>query len=138
MRIFGPSWFVFENLLTNLHQSLSYQFAEQSVRRGKLEDPTSHRVGPAAPRPLGASNISTKSTRRSYTKQDDQIAFDWMYPWEQMKGAPTHGNKIYQDLAARVRIPHHDHLNEGHLVSHVLIANRSFHIIPGNHGEPGI
>lgn len=83
---------------------LSYRYVEQSVRHGKLEDPASHRVGPSAPRPMSASNIPTKSTRRSYTLQDDQVVFDWLYPWEQSKGAPTHGNRIYKDLAERVGI----------------------------------
>ncbi|OKO98294.1 hypothetical protein PENSUB_9392 [Penicillium subrubescens] len=90
---------------THPPNALSYRYVEQSVRHGKLEDPAPHRVGPAAPRPMGASNIPTKRTRRSYTLQDDQIVFDWLYPWEQSKGAPTHGNRIYKDLAER--FPHH-------------------------------
>ncbi|KAF3388524.1 hypothetical protein F1880_003695 [Penicillium rolfsii] len=85
--------------------ALSYRYVEQSIRRGQLEDPAAHRVGPSAARPMGASNIPTKSTRRSYTLQDDQIVFDWLYPWEQSRGAPTHGNRIYKDLAQR--FPHH-------------------------------
>ncbi|CEO60709.1 hypothetical protein PMG11_05285 [Penicillium brasilianum] len=85
--------------------ALSYRYVEKSVRQGKLEDPASHRVGPAAPRPMGASNIPIKSTRRSYTLEDDRIVFDWLYPWEQARGAPTHGNNIYKNLAER--FPHH-------------------------------
>ncbi|KAJ5168675.1 uncharacterized protein N7482_004269 [Penicillium canariense] len=91
--------------ITHPANALSYQYVEQSIRRGRLEDPESHRVGASAPRPMGASNIPQKSTRRSYTLKDDQIVFDWLYPWEQEAGAPTHGNQIYQALAERGGFP---------------------------------
>ncbi|EPS33933.1 hypothetical protein PDE_08895 [Penicillium oxalicum 114-2] len=81
--------------------ALSYQFVEKSVQNGRLEDPESYRVGPSSSRPMGASNIPAKSTRRSYSLEDDRIVFDWLYPLEQAKGAPTHGNNIYKQLAAR-------------------------------------
>ncbi|KAF7719661.1 Uncharacterized protein PECH_004160 [Penicillium ucsense] len=90
---------------THPANALSYQFVERSVRNGKLEDPELHKVGPSPARPLGASNIPTKSTKRSYSLEDDRIVFDWLYPLEQTPGAPTHGTSIYKLLAER--FPHH-------------------------------
>ncbi|KAE8151207.1 TRF2-interacting telomeric protein/Rap1 C terminal domain-containing protein [Aspergillus avenaceus] len=78
----------------------SYRYVEQSVRNGKLEDLEKHRAGPSSARPVGATNIPTRSHRFPYTLNDDQILWDWMEPYELNLNAPVSGNKIYQELAA--------------------------------------
>ncbi|KGO69196.1 Rap1 - C-terminal [Penicillium italicum] len=78
--------------------TFSYQYVERSVNKGRLEDLEAHRVGPSAPRPMGASNIPTKSTRKFFTLKEDQIVFDWVEHLGQEPGAPVQGHKIYQDL----------------------------------------
>lgn len=75
---------------------------ERSIQNGKLEDLEAHRVGPSKPRPMGASNIPTKSTRSFFTLKDDQLLFDWIAHFEQEPGAPVQGNLLYQDLSQLV------------------------------------
>ncbi|CAI7635077.1 unnamed protein product [Penicillium glandicola] len=79
--------------------TFSYQYVERSINKGRLEDLEVYRVGPSAPRPMGASNIPTKSTRSYFTLKDDQILFDWVESFGQEPGAPVQGNRIYQDLS---------------------------------------
>ncbi|QQK42550.1 Rap1 - C-terminal [Penicillium digitatum] len=79
--------------------TFSYRYVERSINKGRLEDLEAHRVGPSAPRPMGASNIPTKSTRSFFTLEEDQIVFDWVEHLGQEPGAPVQGNKIYQDLS---------------------------------------
>ncbi|KAJ5669630.1 hypothetical protein N7462_010700 [Penicillium macrosclerotiorum] len=81
--------------------TFSYQYVERSVLRGRLENLESHRAGPSAPRPMGASNIPKKGTRRPFSLQDDQIVFDWLVPFEKDPRAPTNGRKIYEKLEER-------------------------------------
>ncbi|KAJ5595105.1 uncharacterized protein N7459_001313 [Penicillium hispanicum] len=76
----------------------SYRYVERSIQTGLLEDPAVHRAGPSAPRPMGATQIPKKGTRSDYSLKDDQIVYDWVYPFEQEPGAPISGNKIYQLL----------------------------------------
>ena len=82
--------------------SYSYKYVERSVQHGMLEDPEVHRVGPSASRPMGATQIPKKGTRSDYSLKDDQIVYDWVYPFEQEPGAPISGNKIYQALEREV------------------------------------
>lgn len=77
--------------------TFSYQYVERSINKGRLEDLEAHRVGPSAPRPMGASNIPTKSTRTFFTLKEDQMLFDWVEHFGQ--GAPVQGNRIYQDFS---------------------------------------
>ncbi|OQD95955.1 hypothetical protein PENSOL_c018G01893 [Penicillium solitum] len=79
--------------------TFSYQYVERSINKGRLEDLEAHRAGPSAPRPMGASNIPTKSTRAFFTLKEDQILFDWVEHFGQEPGAPVQGNIIYQDLS---------------------------------------
>ncbi|KAJ5093911.1 hypothetical protein N7456_009772 [Penicillium angulare] len=79
----------------------SYKYVEKSVRNGKLEDLEDYQAGPSAQRPVGASNIPQKKTRSEYTLHDDQILFDWLYPYEQEEDAPIGGNNIYKKLAEK-------------------------------------
>ncbi|CAG8240756.1 unnamed protein product [Penicillium nalgiovense] len=78
--------------------TFSYQYVERSINKGRLEDLEAHRAGPSAPRPMGASNIPTKSTRSFYTLKEDQLLFDWVEAYAQEQTVPVQGNKIYQDL----------------------------------------
>ncbi|KOS46343.1 hypothetical protein ACN38_g2674 [Penicillium nordicum] len=79
--------------------TFSYQYVERSINKGRLEDLEAHRAGPSAPRPMGASNIPTKSTRAFFTLKEDQILFDWVEHFGQEAGAPVQGNIIYQNLS---------------------------------------
>lgn len=74
---------------------------ELSVRRGRLEDPEKHRAGPSDHRPMGASNIPKKGTRNDFTLEEDQLLWDYLEPYEEA-GAPTSGNKVFQELAQKV------------------------------------
>lgn len=91
--------------LTVAH-SYSFRYLERSIESGALEDPEVYRVGPSAPRPMGATQIPKKGTRSDYSLKDDQVLYDWLYPFEQRPGAPISGNKIYQELERRVRGHH--------------------------------
>ncbi|KAJ5773169.1 hypothetical protein N7457_008065 [Penicillium paradoxum] len=82
--------------------TFSYQYVERSIKNGQLEDLEAHRVGPSAPRPMGASNIPTKSTRSFFTLQEDQLVFDWIEHFGREPGAPVQGNRFYQDLSELV------------------------------------
>ncbi|OQE46129.1 hypothetical protein PENCOP_c001G05550 [Penicillium coprophilum] len=79
--------------------TFSYRYVELSINKGRLEDLEAHRVGPSAPRPMGAFNIPTKSTRSFFTLKEDQTLFDWVAQFEKEPGAPIQGNRIYQDLS---------------------------------------
>ncbi|KAL4785234.1 TRF2-interacting telomeric protein/Rap1 C terminal domain-containing protein [Aspergillus varians] len=79
----------------------SYQFIEKSVQKGILEDLETHKAGPSAARPVGATHIPTKSHRLAYTIEDDQILYDYMQPFERDPKATVSGNKIYQELEAQ-------------------------------------
>ncbi|PLB41251.1 putative transcription factor Rap1 [Aspergillus candidus] len=87
-----------KNLPPDTH---SYKFVEDSVKQGKMQDLRKYEAGPSAPRPVGATNIPSRSHKRAYTIEDDQILWDWLQPYEEQKTAPVSGNMIYQDLAAR-------------------------------------
>lgn len=90
----------------------SYQYAERSIQNGRLEDLEKYRIGPSAQRPMGASHIPKKRTRRDYSLKEDQILYDYLYPYEQAENAPISGQVIYQQLAekastVRIRPGHH-------------------------------
>ncbi|KAE8360655.1 TRF2-interacting telomeric protein/Rap1 C terminal domain-containing protein [Aspergillus caelatus] len=79
----------------------SYRYVEWSVRNGKLEELEDHRAGPSAARPVGATNIPTRSCPTPYTLEDDQWLWDQMAPYEKDPKAFVGGNKIYQELATQ-------------------------------------
>lgn len=115
----------------------SYQYVERSVRNGKLENLEDHRAGPSAQRPVGASHIPHKKTRSEYTLNDDQILFDWLYPYEQAGDAPVNGNKIYMELAEKVCIKGLSHfprymaeLRPSVSSTHMAVLARSIHKNP--------
>ncbi|KAE8419079.1 hypothetical protein BDV36DRAFT_252442 [Aspergillus pseudocaelatus] len=83
----------------------SYRYVEWSVRNGKLEELEDHRAGPSAARPVGATNIPTRSCPIPYTLEDDQWLWDQMAPYEKDPKAFVGGNKIYQELATQVIYP---------------------------------
>lgn len=71
------------------------------MRNGRLEDPEKHRVAPSDQRAMGASNIPKTGTRSEYSLKEDQFLWDYLEPYEK-EGAPTSGNKLYQELAKKV------------------------------------
>lgn len=75
---------------------------EDSVRRGELADLEAYRAGPSAPRPVGATHISTRAHKIAYSLQDDQLLWDWVQPYEKDPRAPISGNLIYKQLAEKV------------------------------------
>ncbi|KAJ5129555.1 uncharacterized protein N7515_005594 [Penicillium bovifimosum] len=79
--------------------TFSYQYVERSINNGRLEDLEAYRVGPSGQRPMGATNIATKSTRSFFTLEEDQILHDWVAHFQQEPNAPVQGNTIYRELA---------------------------------------
>lgn len=82
--------------------SYSYQFIERSAQRGILQDLEDFKAGPSSNRPVGATNIPARSHRLPYTIQDDQFIWDYMQKYENNPSASIRGNRIYQELAAKV------------------------------------
>ncbi|GFF72246.1 hypothetical protein IFM53868_00766 [Aspergillus udagawae] len=87
-----------KNLPTDTY---SFKFVEDSVRRGELADLEAYRAGPSAPRPVGATHISTRAHKVAYSLQDDQLLWDWVQPYEKDPRAPISGNLIYKQLAEK-------------------------------------
>ncbi|KAJ5387781.1 hypothetical protein N7509_010322 [Penicillium cosmopolitanum] len=87
-----------KNIPTGCH---SYKYVEESIRKGQVADLDAHRAGSSRPRAMGASNIPKQGTKSVYTLEDDQLLYDFLYPFEQEENAPIHGNKIYQLLERR-------------------------------------
>ncbi|KAL8850765.1 MAG: hypothetical protein Q9221_004333 [Calogaya cf. arnoldii] len=80
----------------------SYQYIEDSVRNGALEDLEKHAVGlPVGTiRAVGSVIQPAKSSRTKFTAQDDQQLVSWVRTFEQRGGA-TSGNEIYKQLEAK-------------------------------------
>lgn len=51
---------------------------------------------------MGASHIPKKGMRADYSLQEDQMLYDYLYPYEQEEGTPVSGNRIYKALAQKV------------------------------------
>ncbi|CAG8241351.1 unnamed protein product [Penicillium olsonii] len=111
------------------HDTYSYQYVELSIAKGKLEDLEDHRAGPSAPRPMGASNIPTKSKRSIFTLEEDRIVYDWIQHFGKTPGAPIKGVKLYQDLSELVTynltIPLCSWINQEQFPSHPWQSWRS-------------
>ncbi|KAL2002814.1 hypothetical protein VTN02DRAFT_5857 [Thermoascus thermophilus] len=77
----------------------SYQWVEESIKNGRLENLELYRAGRSAgtTRPVGASGVPTRRSKVPYTLEDDQILWDWLQPYEK-QGAAVMGNKIYEML----------------------------------------
>ena len=84
----------------------SYSFAEDSIRKGILEDPETHRVGikSRAQRPVGSVTIAGKRTKTAFTDEDDQILYNWVAPFAR-SGGKWKGNLIYKQIEEKH--PHH-------------------------------
>ncbi|KAJ5825609.1 hypothetical protein N7474_002747 [Penicillium riverlandense] len=76
----------------------SYKWVEDSLKKGQLEPFEPYRVGPSAPRPMGASYIARKATRTGFTLKDDQLLFDWVAAYRKITGTEGGGNSVYQEL----------------------------------------
>ncbi|KAI4128953.1 MAG: hypothetical protein LQ341_006625, partial [Variospora aurantia] len=84
----------------------SYQYIENSVRNGALEELETHAVGPPAGslRTVGSTVQPPRSSRTKFTDEDDRFLANWVISFEQRGGA-TAGNEIYKQL--EVKNPRH-------------------------------
>lgn len=82
--------------------AISYEFIDDSIRRGVLADPDDFLVGPARGkvRDVGSSR-PTKPTRTSFSTEDDAILWIWVRNCE-AKGSSVGGNEIYKQLEVKV------------------------------------
>ena len=87
--------------------SLSWRFVELSVKNGKLEEPGRHIISPGhsarTPAAASAAAVSRPSggARNWFTKEDDDILTKHVIRQERQHMS-VRGNKIYQELAAKV------------------------------------
>ncbi|OJJ45483.1 hypothetical protein ASPZODRAFT_612194 [Penicilliopsis zonata CBS 506.65] len=79
----------------------SYQYVERSVLKKNLEPLYAYRAGPSAPRPMGASNVPPRTHKAAFTLAEDQLLWDYLYPYEQKGGYATTGYALYQEFAAK-------------------------------------
>lgn len=86
-----------------LLDSYSYQYIENSVRNGALEELETHAVGPPAGslRTVGSTVQPPRSSRTKFTDEDDRFLANWVISFEQRGGA-TAGNEIYKQLEVKV------------------------------------
>ncbi|KAF2239514.1 hypothetical protein EV356DRAFT_513822 [Viridothelium virens] len=82
----------------NPEGSLSYQWIEQSCKKGKLEPEKDYLQGPSRSATRTTSSIrSGKSGRTPFTTEDDRVLRNWVEDWER-RGAKALGNEIYKAL----------------------------------------
>ncbi|KAI1772233.1 TRF2-interacting telomeric protein/Rap1 C terminal domain-containing protein [Hypoxylon cercidicola] len=77
--------------------SYSYQWIDDSVKNGALQNPEEYLCQTRRPRAAGSA-VPKKGTRVSFTEEDDMILRRWVTKKEQL-GKGTSGNAIYQELA---------------------------------------
>lgn len=89
---------------------ISYEFIEQSIRKGERENPENYRAGPpeGTVRDIGSS-ISAKNSRVPYTAEDDRQLYNWVKDHERKRGAIS-GNEIYKQLEIEVWAHHPSYL----------------------------
>ena len=89
---------------------ISYEFIEQSIRKGKRENPENYRAGPpvGTVRDIG-SFIPAKNSRVPYTAEDDRQLYNWVKDHERKSGAIS-GNEIYKRLETEVWAHHPSYL----------------------------
>lgn len=83
--------------------SLSFEFVEQSIKKGALCSPEDHAAGPplGESREVGALHRPPKMGRSAYTAEDDRLLFEWVRKAEEAGGL-SGGNEIYKRLEAKV------------------------------------
>lgn len=84
----------------------SYKFVEESLKNNVLQDPEIYAVAmkSAVDRKVGSSAVAPKGSRTAFSRQDDQILYNWLEPFRQ-SGGKWKGNEIYKQLARQY--PHH-------------------------------
>lgn len=77
----------------------SYKFIEESLKKNRLENTDDYIVGTrsAADRQVGSVTIAVKGRRNPFSKEDDQILFNWLEPFRRI-GGKYKGNEIYKQL----------------------------------------
>jgi hypothetical protein len=85
--------------------SISYTFLEKSIEWGELENPEDHRCGPRKgdAREAGSLTRPAKGGRVAYTADEDRILYKWIRD-APAQGVSIKGNKIYQQLEAKVML----------------------------------
>lgn len=83
--------------------SVSYEFINKSIQRGKLLDPKDYPAGPplGEAREPGATHRSAKSGRAAYTAEEDRILYKWVHDAKAL-GRAESGNEIYKKLEEKV------------------------------------
>ncbi|KAL1610669.1 hypothetical protein SLS60_002339 [Paraconiothyrium brasiliense] len=79
--------------------SISYTFIDDSIEKGEIQDPESHRAGPpeGTARAPGSMSRPAKGTRTSYTAEEDRILYKWVHDCIN-NGGLANGNAIYKQL----------------------------------------
>lgn len=82
--------------------SISWNWIEQSVKNGHLEDIEEHRAGPRTKiiREVG-SGQRTRAGRVPFTEEDDKVLMKWVSKAER-SGLSSKGNDIYKQLEKKV------------------------------------
>ena len=83
--------------------SVSYEYIDACLRAGRLVEKEGHLAGrpEGTARPVGSSEPG-KRTRTPFSAEDDRILTSWVL--RHRKSGQLKGNKIYEELAGRVRL----------------------------------
>lgn len=84
--------------------SYSWQWIQYSVKNGFLQPQDDYRIEEAPARAAGAA-AATKSTRAKFTKEDDDILFNFVLDKER-QGFKIKGNVIFEELDEKVILTH--------------------------------
>ncbi|PNS14982.1 Pinin 1 [Sphaceloma murrayae] len=86
--------------------SVSWTFIEEAIRTMTLPDVEKYTRGSSTPatastsRGFGGLSQPAKSTRTTFTPEDDALLYDWVKEFE-ASGGPVKGNEIYKQLAQK-------------------------------------
>lgn len=83
--------------------AISWHWIEDSFKKGALEDPEEHRIGPPAGtvREVASSRPAHTKSREAYTAEDDKILYKWGKTAES-RGVSVKGNEIWKMLERKV------------------------------------
>ncbi|KAH6647838.1 Rap1 Myb domain-containing protein [Truncatella angustata] len=84
--------------------SYSWKWIEDSVKGGKIMDKEDYLIGAPRHESRPAGSVQHKSTRNSFTKQDDELLAKFVTRYER-EGTAVLGNTIYKQFEAKY--PHH-------------------------------
>lgn len=84
--------------------SYSWQWIQYSVKNGFLQPQDDYRIEEAPARAARAA-AATRSTRAKFTKEDDDILFNFVLEKER-QGFKIKGNVIFEELNEKVTLTH--------------------------------